>query len=161
MARRRVPAAFTPPPPVPAAPPPEPEPPAGPLLGPPPSAAPAAADHAAAAPALGAPPPAPETIPRFIAEAADATAQVVRGANDALVFGFYADGEIRFVDTDGGRYAGKAESARARMREVAGTRAFTVQIGVGSDGGLQATFTGGIHDAATLALLPLVAWSVA
>jgi hypothetical protein len=47
------------------------------------------------------------------------------------------------------------------MREVAGTRAFTVQIGVGADGGLQATFTGGIHDAATLTLVPLLAWSVA
>ena len=77
------------------------------------------------------------------------------------MIGFYADGTIRFADVDGGRYAGKAESARARLREVDGMRAFTVQIGVGEDGGLQATFTGGIHDGETLALVPLVGWSVA
>ena len=68
---------------------------------------------------------------------------------------------MRFVDADGGRYAGKVESARARMREVDGTRAFTVQIGVAADQRLQATFTGGAHDAETIALEPLVGWSVA
>ena len=40
-------------------------------------------------------------------------------------------------------------------------RAFTVQIGVGEDRRLQATFTGGLHDAETIALEPLVGWSVA
>ena len=65
------------------------------------------------------------------------------------------------MDADGGRYAGKADSARARMREVEGTRAFTVQIGVAADGRLQATFTGGLHDAETLGLEPLVGRSVA
>ena len=108
-----------------------------------------------------APPADPGAIPRFITELADATAQLVRGAADggSLAFGFYPDGNIRFVDVDGGRYAGKAESARARLREVDGMRAFTVQIGVAADGRLQATFTGGTHDAETIALEPLVGWS--
>jgi hypothetical protein len=133
------------------------EPPAVPLFGPPPPRRPEA-PAAPAQPAAGAPDP----IPGFIAESADAMAQIVRGAGaNPFVIGFYADGTIRFVDPDGGCYAGKAESARARMREVGGTRAFTVQIGVGADGGLQATFTGGMHDAETLALVPLVGWSVA
>ena len=132
------------------------EPPAVPLFGPPPHrptepAAPAELVRSA-----------PEPIPAFIAEAADPAAQIVRGAGaNAFVIGFYSDGTIRFVEPDGGRYSGKAESARARMREVGGTRAFTVQIGVGADGGLQATFTGGNHDAETLALVPLVGWSIA
>jgi hypothetical protein len=96
-------------------------------------------------------------------EAADPTTQIVRGraGEGSLAFGFYPDGNIRFVDVDGGRYAGKAESARARMREIDGMRAFTVQIGVGVDQRLQATFTGGTHDAETIALEPLVGWSVA
>jgi hypothetical protein len=47
------------------------------------------------------------------------------------------------------------------MREVDGMRAFTVQIGVAADQRLQATFTGGAHDAETIALEPLVGWSVA
>ncbi len=101
--------------------------------------------------------------PRFIMEAADATTQIVRGTagEGSLAFGFYPDGNIRFVDVDGGRYAGKAESARARMREIDGTRAFTVQIGVGADQRLQATFMGGTHDGETIALEPLVGWSIA
>jgi hypothetical protein len=132
------------------------EPPAVPLFGPPPHRPAAAAGPVEpTASAL-------EPIPGFIAEAADATAQIVRGAGaNPFVIGFYSDGTIRFVDPDGSRYAGKAESARARMREVGGTRAFTVQIGVGADGGLQATFTGGMHDTETLALVPLVGWSIA
>jgi hypothetical protein len=102
-------------------------------------------------------------LPAFITELSDATTQVVRGAagDGVFAFGFYADGNIRFSDVDGGRYAGMAESARARMREVDGTRAFTVQIGVAADGRLQATFTGGPHDAQTIALEPLVGWSAA
>ncbi|HEY0613105.1 MAG TPA: hypothetical protein VGC96_00635 [Candidatus Elarobacter sp.] len=125
---------------------------------------------AASAPSFGPPPlrppqspPGPETVPHFIGDAADETTQIVRGraAEGRFAFGFYPDGNIRFVDFDGGRYAGKAESARARMREVDGTRAFTVQIGVAADGRLQATFTGGPHDAETIALEPLVGWSVA
>jgi hypothetical protein len=102
-------------------------------------------------------------IPEFIVEAADAATQIVGGTagGGRFAVGFYAGGNMRFVDADGGRYAGKVESARARMREVDGTRAFTVQIGVAADQRLQATFTGGAHDAETIALEPLVGWSVA
>jgi len=113
------------------------------------------------------PPPAreedPDAVPAFIAEAADGTTQLMRAsvAGRPVTFGFYPDGNIRFVDVDGGRYAGKAESARARMREVDGTRAFTVQIAVDGQQQLQAIFTGGVHDSETLALEPLVGWSVA
>ena len=119
-------------------------------------------------PRFGAPPPrsAPESngaLPRFITEFADDTTQLARGAfaGGTFTFGFYPDGNIRFVDADGGRYLGQAESARARMREVDGTRSFTVQIGVAVDGRLQATFTGGAHDAQTAPLEPVVGWSVA
>jgi hypothetical protein len=123
--------------------------PPGPVFGPPPARPPEAPDAA--------------VIPAFIVEAADETAQIVggRAGEGRLAFGFYADGNMRFVDVDGGRYAGKVESARARLREVDGTRAFTVQIGVAADQRLQATFTGGAHDAETIALEPLVGWSVA
>ena len=122
----------------------------------------------APAPRFG-PPPEPERIgvtaavPRFIAENADAATQIVRGraVGGPFAFGFYADGNIRFVDVDAGRYVGKAESARARMREIDGMRAFTVQIGVGVDNALQATFTGGTHDGETIALEALVGWSAA
>lgn len=108
-------------------------------------------------------PPEPEVVPSFIVEAADPTSQLVaaRAGDGRLAFGFYPDGNIRFVDVDGGRYAGKAESARARMREIGGMRAFTVQIGVTDDGRLQAIFTGGNHDSETFPLEPLVGWSVA
>jgi len=126
------------------------EPPPRPMFGPPPERPPEAPDVAA--------------VPAFIVEAADgATTQIVgaRAGEGRLACGFYADGNMRFVDVDGGRYAGKVESARARLREVDGTRAFTVQIGVGADQRLQATFTGGAHDAETIALEPLVGWSVA
>ncbi|MEA2721950.1 MAG: hypothetical protein QOJ39_3814 [Candidatus Eremiobacteraeota bacterium] len=123
---------------------------AAPLFGPPPDRPPE-------------PPPDPDAIPRYITESAEATTQIVRGttAEGPFAFGFYPDGNIRFVDVDGGRYAGKAESARARLREDGGTRAFTVQIGVAADGRLQATFTGGPHDARTFPLEPLAGWSVA
>lgn len=109
------------------------------------------------------PPLPPSSLPAFLTDGADSLTQLARaGAGEqSVAFGFYPDGNIRFVDVDGGRYAGKAESARARMREVDGTRAFTVQIGVASDGGLQATFTGGAHDDETFPLEPLVGWSVA
>ena len=117
---------------------------------------------------FGAPPVRPRErpdrpLPTFITELADATTQIVRGAADdgTFAFGFYADGNIRFADVDGGRYAGMAESARARMREIDGMRAFTVQIGVATDGRLQATFTGGPHDGRTIALEPLLGWSAA
>ena len=111
--------------------------------------------------AAPAPPPA-AGVPAFIAEAADAQTQVVAGraGERPVVFGFYADGNVRTVDTDAAHYAGKAESARARMREVGGTRAFTVQIGVAPDGRLQAAFTGGLHDGETIALDPLVGGTV-
>jgi hypothetical protein len=124
--------------------------PPGPMFGPPP-ARPPEADGSA-------------PVPSFIVECAEPTTQIVGGsAGDfgRLAFGFYADGNMRFVDVDGGRYTGKVESARARMREVDGSRAFTVQIGVAADKRLQATFTGGGHDAETIALEPLVGWSAA
>lgn len=123
--------------------------PPGPMFGPPPVRPPEAEG-------LG-------PVPEFIVEPADATTQIVGGAapGGRLAFGFYGDGNMRFVDVDGGRYAGRVDSARARMREVDGTRAFTVQIGVAADKRLQATFTGGGHDAETIALEPLVGWSVA
>ncbi len=132
---------------------PEPEPealvPPHPMIGPPPERPPEAEDLA--------------PVPAFVVEPADAATQIVGGTagGGRFAFGFYADGNLRFVDADGGRYAGKVESARARMREVDGTRAFTVQIGVAADQRLQATFTGGAHDAETIALEPLVGWSVA
>ena len=123
--------------------------PPGPVFGPPPERPQKAAG--------------PAPVPAFVVEPADATTQIVggRAGDGRFAFGFYADGNMRFVDIDGGRYAGKVESARARMREVDGTRAFTVQIGVAADQRLQATFTGGAHDAETIALEPLVGWSVA
>jgi hypothetical protein len=172
---------FTPKPPPPAAPPPDvpPAPRAAPPAVPPPPAPPppftparqpepAAAPVGPQGPRLGAPPPRPAlepngALPRFIAEIADDATQLVRGTIDGgtFAFGFYPDGNIRFVDVDGGRYVGQAESARARMREVDGTRSFTVQIGVAADGRLQATFTGGAHDTATAPLEPFVGWSVA
>ncbi len=149
---------------------PEPAPPAsasqpGPLFGAPPARAVVPEPETESASEADAPPAPAVREPdfAFLTEEADASSQLVRGeASDrTIAFGFYADGNIRFVDVDGGRYAGKADSARARMREVDGTRAFTVQIGVAADGRLQATFTGGLHDAETLALEPLVGWSVA
>jgi hypothetical protein len=123
--------------------------PPGPMFGPPPVRPPEADDLA--------------PVPAFIVEAADAATQIVgaRAGVGRLAFGFYEDANMRFVDADGGRYAGKVENARARMREVDGMRAFTVQIGVAADKRLQATFTGGAHDAETIALEPLVGWSVA
>jgi hypothetical protein len=124
--------------------------PPGPMFGPPPARPPEAEG--------GTP------VPAFIVECAEPTTQIVGGSageTGRLAFGFYADGNMRFVDVDGGRYAGKVESARARMREVDGSRAFTVQIGVAADKRLQATFTGGGHDAETIALEPLVGWSAA
>ena len=99
----------------------------------------------------------------FIRGSAEPTTQVLQAELDgeSVTFAFYPDGNMRFVDTDGGRYEGRSESARARMREVDGTRAFTVQIGVASDGRLTATFTGGLHDAATIRLERVVDGSVA
>lgn len=160
-----------PPPPVAAAPPPADAP------APPPPEEPAepgrapvihAATGTNGGPRLGAPPPreTPDSngvLPRFITEFADDATQLARGSfnGDSFTFGFYPDGNIRFVDADGGRYLGQAESARARMREVDGTRSFTVQIGVAVDGRLQATFTGGAHDTLTAPLEPVVGWSVA
>ncbi|HTD37155.1 MAG TPA: hypothetical protein VK669_06565 [Candidatus Limnocylindrales bacterium] len=104
-----------------------------------------------------------DLLPAFITDPADEVTQIVRGvARDGrLAFGFYGDGIIRFVDTDGGLYEGKADSARARMREIDGIRAFTVQIGVAEDRRLLATFSGGPHDAESIPLEPAVGWSVA
>ena len=144
---------------------------ARPLFGPPPipaGRADARPQTRATAPEA-APDPAPRAAAegladlRYVTEAADDATQIVHGESDGRVvaFGFYSDGDIRFVDVDGGRYSGKADSARARMREEGGTRAFTVQIGIAADGRLQATFTGGLHDSETLPLEPLVGWSIA
>lgn len=118
-------------------------------------------------PVFGAPPhgvePLPPEIPPFITEVADGTTQLVVGkvGDRSVHFGFYPDGNIRFVDVDNARYTGKAESARARMYEVGGDRSFTVQIGVDVAGRLQATFSGGLHRTATFPLEPLVGWSAA
>ncbi len=135
---------------------PEPPPPE-PVFGPPPAPRPESAEPAPA-PAGGG-----SADLRYVTDVADDATQIVHGeaGGRVVAFGFYADGNIRFVDVDGGNYAGKADSARARMREAGGTRAFTVQIGIAADGRLQATFTGGLHDAETLPLEPLVGWSIA
>lgn len=96
----------------------------------------------------------PGAIPPFILENAERTTQLVRGFTRGswIVFGFYPDGSIRMVDLDGGRYDGRASSARAQMTEVDGARSFTLVIGVAADGRLQATFSGGIHDGQTIVL---------
>jgi len=105
----------------------------------------------AAGPAFVAPPGA---IPPFILEVAERTTQLVRGFTRGawIVFGFYPDGSIRFVDLDGGTYEGNASSARAAMSEVGGSRSFALAIGVATDGRLQASFSGGIHDGQTIVL---------
>lgn len=139
-----------------SAPPPDPAPPA--------AATPAAATPAVVpvpGPQLVAPPPG--DMPLYILELAERTTQIVRGHAGGrwLTFGFYADGNIRMVDVDGGRYEGRAVSARAEMKEAGGTRSFQLQIGVGPDGRLQATFLGGSHDAETLLLEPIAERPVA
>jgi hypothetical protein len=126
------------------------------------AAAPAPAP--AAAPPVMVVPPSPVTtgprergIPRFIINFADEDTQIV--AADAgegeIVFGIFSDGNIRCVDVDNGCYAGKAEGPRARMREVAGSRAFTVQMEPAADDRFEAIFVGGLHDAQRLVLVPL------
>jgi hypothetical protein len=96
-------------------------------------------------------------IPRFITNFADPTTQVM--AADAgereIVFGIFSDGNIRCVDVDNGCYAGRAEGTRTRMREVAGSRAFTVQLEQADEDRVEATFVGGLHDAQCLVLVPL------
>ncbi len=97
-------------------------------------------------------------VPAFIVDEGDEGTQILRGrvGEGSLVIGIASDGSIRCVDVDGGRYRGKSESARARLREVDGSRAFTVQIGVDAGGALHASFTGGGHDGETIPLAPLV-----
>jgi hypothetical protein len=114
------------------------------------------------APLFGPPParaerPAP-AVPPFVFEGGDEGTQVLRGrvGEGSLVIGIAADGNIRCVDVDGARYSGQSESARARLREVDGSRAFTVQLGIDAAGALHASFTGGGHDGETIALSPLV-----
>ncbi len=132
-------------------------------LAEPPSAAQPATAPPPAAPRFGPPPvpsarPAENAVPRFVVGEADEGTQVLRGrvGEGSLVLGIAADGTVRCVDVDGARYSGKAESARARLREVDGSRAFTVQIGVDAGGALHASFTGGGHDGETIPLTPLV-----
>ena len=133
------PAPATPPP----AAPPSPPPPNGPLFGPPP---------------VSPQRPGNPAVPRFVLFDADGGTQVLRGrvGDGSLVIGIAPDGDIRCVDVDGARYSGRSESARARLREVDGSRSFTVQIGVDAGGALHASFTGGEHDGETIALAPLV-----
>jgi hypothetical protein len=120
---------------------------------PPPATEPLAQDGATAPPLLPDRGPA-EPLPPFLAQVADARAQILHGAagGRAVLFACYPDGKMRFVDVDCSCYEGRAESARTRMREVGGTRAFTVRIGAGEAGRWEATFTGGQHDDATIVL---------
>jgi hypothetical protein len=120
----------------------------------PPSAAPQAVQ---ASSTRSAPSPAAANgsrVPAFIAEDADGRTQLLRGeiAGRSLIFAFYANGKIKVVDVDGSCYHGTTESARARMREVGGTRAFTVRLDDAGEGRLRASFTGGAHDNATIGL---------
>lgn len=103
-------------------------------------------------------PPSNVVTPQYILELAERTTQIVRGhAGGAwLTFGFYPDGNIRMVDSDGGKYEGRAISARADMNESGGERSFSLQIGMAPDGRLQATFSGGIHHAQTVVLEAIV-----
>jgi hypothetical protein len=96
-------------------------------------------------------------IPRFIRNLADDTTVVVAAERGGppLVFGVFEDGSVRCVDVDNGCYAGKAEGSRSRMREVAGSRAFTVQLEPHEDGSYEASFIGGLHDAQQMVLLPV------
>jgi hypothetical protein len=116
-----------------------------------------AAEPAIAPAAAPLPEAAPE-IPRFISNFAESTTQIVAGLADGkpVFFGIYADGNIRFVDVDNGCYAGRAEGQRARMREVFGSRAFTVQLEPGDEGTFAASFVGGFHEGERLDLVPLV-----
>jgi hypothetical protein len=170
-------------PPPPAPPPPAPPPPApAPAPQPPPAreahvppSPPAHFAPSVAAPPVSEPPPVPRpaplfgpppahaerpaaAVPPFVFEGGDDGTQVLHGqiGERSLVIGIGSDGSVRCVDVDGGRYSGQSESARARLREVDGSRAFTVQLGIDGAGALHASFTGGGHDGETIALSPLV-----
>lgn len=110
------------------------------------------------------PPPAKEPLPlpAFIADGTQSAAQILSGeiGGRPLIFGLYGEGKIKFVDVDGSRYQGTTESARARMREVGGTRAFTVRLDEAGEGRLLASFTGGAHDNATIGLSERVGRSI-
>jgi hypothetical protein len=97
-------------------------------------------------------------IPRFILNFADDQTQIVvaEEGDPPIVFGIFADGNVRCVDVDNGCYGGKAEGERSRMREVAGSRAFTVQLEPKEDGSFTASFVGGLHDGQHVTLLPVV-----
>jgi hypothetical protein len=112
------------------------------------------ADDATPRPALAPPPSAPPLVP-----AEPPQAEILQGATGgrSLLFACYPDGKIRFVDVDGSCYEGQAENGRTRLREIGGMRAITVRLGVASDGRREATFTGGQHDDATIALEQSVA----
>jgi hypothetical protein len=121
-----------------------------PALAPPPSAPPLVPTAAAE------PPPGAE-LPSFVAQSAGA--EILQGATGgrSVLFACYPDGKIRFVDVDGSCYEGQAENGRTRLREIGGMRAITVRLAVASDGRREATFTGGQHDDATIALEQSVA----
>jgi hypothetical protein len=96
-------------------------------------------------------------VPRFIRNFADETTEIVAAEIGVppIVFGLFDDASIRCVDVDNGCYTGKAEGTRSRMREVAGSRAFTVQLEPVGDGSYAASFIGGLHDAQHVVLLPV------
>jgi hypothetical protein len=93
-------------------------------------------------------------VPPFLAQAVDASTMFLQGTSSgrSVLFACYPDGKMRFVDIDGSCYEGTSEGSRARMREVGGTRAFTVRIAALDARRHEATFTGGQHDDATIAL---------
>lgn len=101
-----------------------------------------------------APPNGAARIPAFVADEAESSTQLWRGeiGGRSLIFAFYAGGKIKVVDVDGGRYHGMREGSRARMREVGGTRAFTIRFDEAGAGRLEVAFTGGAHDDATISL---------
>ncbi len=87
-------------------------------------------------------------IPQYLLDGAERTAQFHRAYTKAgwVALGFYPDGSVRIVDTDGGQYVGYATSARAAMKESGGGRSFEIGIGVSAEQRLQTAFVGGIHD---------------
>ena len=104
-----------------------------------------------------APVPAPRgggETPRFLLEVADRTAQIMRAESrlGTVFAGFYPDGSVRFVGSDGVGYEGRSENAVALLTEHGGTRSVRMQVGVSPESKLQITVHGGLHDGETLEL---------
>jgi hypothetical protein len=145
-------------------PPPRDEPPPRPLIVEPPhfrlpSDQEPAAEAEPLAPAPPPPAPVPPTpsigeVPPFLLEVADRTAQIMRAdSRSGPVFaGFYPDGGVRFVGSDGVGYEGRSENAVANLTEHGGTRSVRLQVGVSPESKLQITVDGGLHDGETLEL---------